>query len=239
MTYANFKTMVLSYMNRSSAVLTSGSLDYVLLAMNDARRAAQREYTFNLLRTTAFANCSLAPVSLLTDFDTDDTAGTLRVVKQIDAVYEYSTASVSGTTRYYRLNKVPFFRQSVFEQELAISPTYAGGVRNNPVPGSLQAAKQFIYQQGTNVHHSTLSTPAWFMFDVIYWDADHAGGAVEDVWLTYFVDWLKWATILQLNQYLKDTERFPVDAQFVAQLWEGVKQFDAQQGASTDSISLN
>lgn len=236
MTYANFKTTVLGYVARASGTFTSGSLDYVLAAMNDARRAAQRQYTFNLNRSTAFAQMSLAPTSMLTDFDVLPTGGTLKVVKQIDAVWEYSSESVSGTTRYYRLNKIPFFRHSVFEQELDWSPSVFGGTTQTN--GQLRSAKQFVYMQGVNVFHSTLTTPTWFMFDVIEWLADHDGGSGEDIFLTYFVDWLKYATILNMNQYLQASERFPIDAAFMERLWTSVKQFDSQQGASMGTIAF-
>lgn len=239
MTYANFKTTVLSYTNRASATFTSGALDYVLIAMNDARRSAQRQYTFNLARRTAFAQVSLAPTSLLTDFDADPTgAGATVVVKQLDGAYEYASASVSGTTRYYRTNQMILTRHSAFAMEADISPVYFGSTSTQQ-PGQLAAAKQFIYLQGSNVYHSTLTTPTWYLFDVIEWIADHDGGSGEDIFLTYFVDWLKYATIMNMNQYLKDGERFPIDAQFVASLWESVKQFDAQQGAATGSIMLD
>lgn len=239
MTYTNFKTMVLSYVNRSSTLFTEGSLDYVLIAMNDARRAAQRDYTFNLNRTTAFAQLSIHPVSLLTDFDTLPTGGVLRAVKQVDAVYEYSNATVGGSTRYFRTAKMPFRRQSHFEQSLPYSSTALGGLTTVvQASTTLSNGDQFIYQQGVNVAHSTLTDLTWYMFDVIEWLADHDGGASEDIFLTYFVDWLKYATLLNLNQYLKDTERFAIDSVFVDNLFSSVKQFDSQQGAATGAIDL-
>jgi hypothetical protein len=238
MTYADFKTTVLSYVNRSSSIFTSGSLDYVLAAMNDARRAAQRDYTFNLNRTPAFVQLSLNGQSLLTDFDTTPVSTTLIVMKQVDAVYEYDSASVSGTTKYYRTAKIPYFRQSVFELELKTSAAYLSG-STTQVVGTEAITKQFAYMQGVKMYHSTLTTPTWVMVDGVEWLADHAGGAVEDIFLTYFADWLKYATLMNLNQFLKDGERFSIDATFFNNLWESVKQFDAQQGASTGAISLD
>jgi hypothetical protein len=238
MTYANFKTMVLSYVNRASAVYTSGSLDYVLIAMNDARRDAQRRYAFNLLRGTAFGQLSLAPCSLLTDFDTTPVSTTLQVVKQIDAVYEYGSATVSGTTRYYRTNRIPFHRQSVFETELAWSATAFGG-QASAGDFSIASARSFAYQQGTDVFHSQLTTPTWFLFDVIKWMTDHDGGASEDIFLTYFTDWLKWATLLNLNAFLKDVEQVKVSSSLLIDSWNSVKQFDSQQGASVGAMNLD
>ena len=242
MTYANFKQSVLDYVNRTSTVFTSStSIDYVLQAMNDARRAAQREYTFNLLRRQAFAQVSIAPTSLLTDFDADPTgSGALVIVKQVDAVFEYGTASVGGASKYYRTNKIPCYRHSQFEVELEYSSTVYGGVATTTV-GTLATAKQWVYLQGSNVYHSSLTTAAWLMFDVVEFMADHAGGSstVEDIWLTYFLDWLKYATIMNLNQFLKDTERLPVDNKYYLDLWKSVKQFDSQLSVAGTSMNLD
>jgi hypothetical protein len=237
MTYADFKTTVLSYANRSSAVFTSGSLDYVLAAMNDARRAAQREYTFTLNRRTAFAQLSLAPCSLLTDFDTTPASGTLCVVKQVDAIFNYGTANVGATAYYYRTEKVLFQRHSAFDT-LQFAPETLGGTPTI-VSGVLAQSKQFAYIQGTGLVHSTLTTPTWYLCDVVEWLADHAGDTTQDIFLTYFADWLKYATLMNLNQFLKDGERFPIDSAFVGRLWESVKQYDSQMGASTGAIDLN
>lgn len=235
MTYANFKTTVLSYVNRNSAVFTSGSLDYVLAAMNDARRAAQRDYTFNLNRTVGFVEVSLVGKSLLTDFDATPN-GTAMVVKQVDAVYEYSTATVGGNTAYYRTARLPYYRQSQFERELPLAGgTF--GVETSIAPQDILTNQMgFVYVQGTKIYHSRLTTPQWLMCDVVEILPDHDGGSSEDIFLTYFSDWLKYATILNMNQFLKEEYRFQIDMVFYNQLWESVKQFDAHQSAASGAL---
>lgn len=234
--YADFKTTVLGLANRSAA--TAGAIDLVLMAMNDAVREAQRNYSFTLNKRIAFAQVSLAPVSMLTDFDADATgAGTLVVVKEIEACYEYATVTISGTPRYYRTAKVPFWKHSAFQREVNLSASTFGS--NTVIVGSLQNNTQFVYKQGNNVFHSTSSVPSFLMFDVVEWLADHDGGAGTNVFLTYFVDWLRYATLVALNQYLKDSERFQYDETIMNQKWESVKQYDAQQDASSGMITLD
>lgn len=238
MTYANFKTAVLSYINRSSTVFTVSGTDYVLTAMNDARRDAQRRYTFNMLRKQAFAQFSLAPCDMLADFDTTPVSTTAQLVKQVEAVFEYGEASVSGTTRYYRTNRVPFHRQSVFETELPVSST-AFGTALSTSASTLGPLGSFIYQQGTSLYHSLLTTPTWFMCDIVAWLDDHDGGASQDIFLTYHTDWLKWATLVNLNAYLKDTEQIQVSARLLSNSWDSVMQYDSQQGASSGALNLD
>jgi hypothetical protein len=238
MTYANFKTTVLSYLNRAAATFTSGSLDYVLAAMNDARRAAQRGYTFNLARRPAFVDVSLVGKSLLTDFKSAPSGSTTVVVKQIDDIYEYSSTTVGSTTAYYRTAMIPYRRISQFQLgELPQSTSVDGSI--DIADTTTDSISGFCYIQGTTLYHSTLATATWVMCDVVEMIADHDGGSSEDIFLTYFVDWLKYATLLNLNQFLKDSERFPIDAQFMQTLWDSVKQYDAQQSAASGAISLD
>lgn len=238
--YSVFKETVLSQANRASSVFTSPttSIDMVLVAMNNARRQAQRNYTFEIFRQPAYAAVSMAGVSLLTDFDANPTgAGALVVVKQIDGVYEYGTATVGATTVYYRTNRVPFWRHSQFNRELGISPSTFGGTQT--ILGSLQTADAFVYQQGTNVYHSNLSTPTYYLFDVVAWLPDHDGGAGTDFFLTYGADWLQMQTIKNMNAYLKDTEQVQVSSALLDEAWNSMKQFDAQLAASTWATNLD
>lgn len=235
MTYANFRDAVLSYSNRFAATFTTeGSQDVVLAAMNDARKAAQRLYTFNLNRQPTFCSFSLVGKSLLTDFTTVPN-GTVIAVKQIDGVYEYYSTLVGSTTAYYRTAKMKMMRHSAFEKELAYSDqTLVNNMRQTYVtpPGQmLRTPMNFVYLQGVKMYHSQLTTPQSYMCDSVVFLPDHDGGTSQDIFLSYFSDWLKYATIMYLNQFIKDTERIQIDKLFVDGLWESVKQYDSQQAA--------
>lgn len=227
MTYTNFKDLVASYSNRLGALFASvGAQDVVLAAMNDARRDAQRRYVFNHTRRQAFVQLSLAPASFLTDFDADPTgAGAAVVVRRLESLWEYGSTTVGATTRYYPTNPVPIRSMATFGQVLP--------VRQWPLSASYGQTTlttvNFAYIQGTNVLHSTLSTPAWFLADVYAFLADHDGGASEDWFLTYGLDWLKFATLTNLNTWLKDGEQIAVNAQAMQAAWNSMTNFDAQQ----------
>ena len=232
MTYANFKDQVVSYMNRAAAaVVTVGAQDLVLAAMNDARRWAQREYAFDGNATQAFVSLSMISKSLLTDFYTTPALSTAVAVKRVDALYEYASTTVGATTVYYPTLQIELRRRN------AIRPY----IPADPLATALSAPSlsTFAYVHGTTIAHTNLTTATVVMADVIKFMADHAGDSTEDIWLTYYTDWLKFATLANLNIWLKDSERTVIDQNLVATLWASVKRHDAQQAVSTDDLSLD
>jgi hypothetical protein len=238
MKYSQFKQNVLGFVNRNSEVFNKPNTDLVLSSMNDVRRAAQREYTFNLNRISAFVEVSMIGQSLLEDFYAAPVATDSIVAKQVEALYEYRTTAVGATAVYGRTAKIRFHSLTQMQRELAGG--YHGDsrtvyVRNNET----QELNSFCYLQGTKLFHSSSTTPTWIMADVVEFLPDHDGGSEQDIFLTYFADWLKWSTILDLNQYLNKNDRFQLDLKMIDGLWESVRQFDAQQAASTGSISLD
>lgn len=236
MKYSQFKQDVMAFVNRNAQVFSQPNTDYVLTAMNSVRRFAQREYAFNLNRKPAFVEVSMIGQSLLTDFYGAPDGDAL-VVKQIDNLFEYGTAAVEGTTVYFRSNNIRFDTVGQMAREVA-ALTERNGVLvvrpNQTVP-----LNAFCYLQGVKLYHSSLTVPTWIMADVIEFLPDHNGGTDEDIFLTYFADWLKWATIFELNQYLNKADRFSLDIAVLDRAWESVRQFDAQQAVSTGSISLD
>lgn len=238
MTYTQFKQNVLGFVGRNNTIFSAPNTDLVLASMNDVRRAAQREYTFNLNRVAAFVEVSMIGKSLLEDFYATPAETTSLAVKQVDALYEYRTATVGTTTVYSRTGKVRFHSLGQMTREVPDAVQTGRGVvavRAN----CREDLNPFCYLQGTKLYHSSLTVPTWIMADVVEFLPDHTGSTDEDIFLTYFADWLKWATILDLNQYLAKDNRFPLDLKMIDGLWESVRQFDAQQAASTGSITLD
>lgn len=226
MTVADFKDNVVSYSNRIAALYTTvGSKDIVIQAMNDVRLAAQRRYKFNLAKQWAFAPLSLKPVSLLSDFKTTPGGSTTVVVNRLDSLWEYGTTSVSSTTVYYPTKELDIRSMA----ELG----YAVPARPWPTQGTdVVTMSTFAYKHGTNLYHSNLTTPTSFMASVVGLLPDLVVGDTPDFFLTYFSDWLKFATLMSLNIWLKDSERFQFDAQMMTTLWDSVTQFDSQQQQS-------
>jgi hypothetical protein len=231
MTIADFEATVASYMNRPLASWTVGGLDMILQAVNDCRRAAQRDYAFELFERMAFVQLSQNPANIMTDFKADPSgAGATVQIRIIRGLWEY----VQNGAIYTRTRQLDLRSLSTWRQELPFKDTpltvYDATQQRQP-----QNLRQFAYMQGMNVYHSAVLPPQWFLADVVEWQPDLAIDSDPDVFLIYFADWLKWATIAQLNGYLKEDQRVMISAQAMSAAWENVKQFDAQITASTSA----
>lgn len=234
-TLANFKQQVANYMNRTLASLTSvNSQDMLLTAINNARRSAQRDHAFELNRVDAFLTTSMVGANWMTGCKTTPGGATAVLMRRIDSVWNYTTATIDVTTIYPRTSKIDMGNAADFKRELPMfnGPTDAINWQ------SLQVRRPFGYYSGATLYiNSTVSSP--YLLNGIKWLDDMADGDSPELFLTYFTDWLLWATIIQLNMYLKDSERFPVDNATVARLWESVKMFDGQFANSGDVANLD
>ena len=240
MTLANFKARIYGFINRTSTVFTtteSASIDQVLYALNDARRSAQREHMFEMLRGDAFLSTSEIGANWQTGCKTTPGGATARLMKRVDSVYNFSTSTTPAGTLYARTSKIDFGHVGDFKREL---PTDSGTeFLVQTASSSILARRKFAYLNGANLHIVAVDTAANVMLNGITFLDDLADGDAADIFLTYFPDWLHWATLIQLNQFLKDSERINIDASFVGKLWQSVKEMDGQIANSGDSVTLD
>lgn len=234
MTITDFKTMVAAYLNRSVASLTVGGVDLLLQAMNDARRAAQRDHTFELLRTeNAFLATSQAGANWMTACKTAPGGATPVLMRRVDEVWNYGTSS-APSTNYPRTTRVDFGYTGQFKRDL---PEADSNVTIYPQDYTIQ--KQFAYIVGENLYVTTVGAATTYKLVGVKWLDDLTGAETPDIFLTYFTDWFKFATLSALNVYLKDSERFPIDAAVVDRMWASVKSYDGSIANSGESINLD
>jgi hypothetical protein len=231
-TIANFKAQVANYMNRTATSFTSvNSQDMLLAAMNNARRAAQRDYAFELNRKDAFLTTSIAGANWMTGCKTTPGGATAQLMRRVDSIYLYSTQD----TNYIRTQRIDLGGVGDYKRELPVNMGSVGQLITNPTT----TQRPFAYLEGQSLKVTTYSTATTFMLNGIAFLDDLADGDNPDIFLTYFTDWFLWATIIQLNLYLKDTERFPVDLPTVDRLWKSVKEFDGQMANAGDGATLD
>lgn len=239
MTITNFKNWVYGYINRSSSLFTTtegGSVDQVLYAMNSARRAAQRTYAFELLRRDAFLATSEVGANWQTGAKSTPGGATAVLMRRIDSVWNYSATSVTAGTIYPRTSRIRFLpNPGEFKNDVSVDP---GALSLDTATSSVLARPKFAYLNGSTLCITTVSTSTNVLINGISFLDDLAGSEDPDIFLTYFTDWFFWATLIQLNQFLKDDQRVPIDLSFVERLWLTVKQMDGDIANSGDMAMM-
>lgn len=235
MTISNFKSLVAAYMNRSTASLTSvNSQDILLQAMNDARRAAQRDHAFEMLATEdAYLATSSSGANWQTAAKTTPAGATAILMRRVDEVWNYTTASAVATY-YPRTTRIPYNQKGVFRRVL---PTVDNTTITNPQQYTVQ--DRWAYSTGANLYLTNAGSSTIVKLIGIKWLDDLTGAEDPDIFLTYFTDWFKYATIAALNIYLKDSERFPIDVTILNAMWASVKTLDGEVANQGDMASLS
>jgi hypothetical protein len=210
----------------------TASIDQVTYAMNDAILAAQREYAFELNRTDAFLTTSEVGANWMTGCKTTPGGATAVLMRRIDSIWNYSTTGVTAGTVYARTSRLDFGTSNSFRR---LVPVDAGTLTLDQQYLST-ARKKFAYVQGPLLKVSTVGTATPVLVDGIKIVTTNAD---DDIFLTYFSDWFHWATLIQLNQFLKDSERINIDLVFVNKLWQSVKEMDGQIANAGDIATLD
>lgn len=240
MTISNFKARIYGFINRASTIFTTtegASIDQVLYAMNAARQAAQREHTFELNRADVFLSTSEVGANWMTGCKTTPGGATAALMKRVDSVWNYTTNSVSAGTVYARTTRIDFGHVNDFRREVGVD---SGAEFESQTATSIaQFRRKFAYMNGQNLHVVSVDTASNVLLNGIKWLDDLTGNETTDIFQIYFVDWWFWATLIQLNQFLKASERINIDASFVGRLWQSVKEMDGQIANSGDNVSLD
>ena len=234
MTIANFKVMLAAYLNRPAASLVVGAVDLLLEAMNDARRAAQRAHAFELLRTeNAFLGTSQAGANWQTGCKTTPGGATAMLMRRVDEVWNYSV-STAPTTCYLRTTRIPFSYSGQFRRELPVADS-----QQIQYPLDYFLTNRFAYAVGPMLFVTTVNAVTNYKLVGIQWLDDLSGAEGPDIFLTYYTDWFKYATLGALNVYLKDSERFPIDATLMDAMWTSVKAHDGMIANMGESVDLD
>lgn len=223
-------------MNRTAGSFTVGTQDNLLNAMNDARRAAQRAHNFELLRTgDAYLTTSSGGAPWTTGCKTTPGGGTAILMKRIDSVWQYSSTVISSTTYYIPTARVPFDTSGDLKRNLPVVNTAYLTV-NQQTPF---VTAQFAYVVGINLFCTAIPGTATYKLYGIQWMDDLTGSEGPDIFLTYFTDWFRIATIFFLNTYLKDNERFPIDAQVLSAAFKSMTQMDGDVANMGEQANLD
>lgn len=232
MTIADFKKRVGAVVNRNPTLFVVDGYDNLLAAMNDARRMAQRDHSFQLLKRDFFIKVGPTGAVWAVCKATPSDAGTNVQIKRIDTLWNFAPANGA----YFRTSFIDGGVQGDFRRSLPLYDTSNLIITNQP---STFVRRTFWYLQGDKLFVTNSGDEIWYLADGVVFLDDLTNDSTPDIFLTYFTDWLVYATVGALNFYLKDSERFPIDATVTSRLWESVKQFDGEIANSGQWTNLD
>jgi len=208
MTFLNFKSLVAAYLNRKVADFTVNGVDVIGDAVNDAKRAAQREHDFVKNRTIGFITLTNGGVEMSGMKVTP--GGSALAVKKLLSVWLYST---SGST-YTRISRI----EPVASSELGYM--LPGSVVAGVIPASDMTTRYF-YQVGTKLY-CTGDATVDVLCEVVQQRADYSADGDEDFFLQEYKDWMLLKTVEQLNFFLKEDQRVQISQGVMNARWDSV-----------------
>lgn len=235
----NFVDTVLGYAQRdaTSFVSKTNSVDLVLSAINQMRRQAQQAYDFEQLKTVGAIQINgssgapwKTPSGNYGPF-TSDAPGSALVLKQIDAVFNY-TKDTQGNMQ--PTNAIPFDNTRWFRRLLPVNmgfPFSQVFPQNPPFYyNTIPTQAMFAYVVGPTFYVNTATAPAWYMIFAQQALADLSGSETSDFFIDNYSQWLLYATIQALNLYLKEDQRVQISMAMVTDAWNKVVFDDAKKG---------
>lgn len=224
MTWSDFTSTVLAFLNRASAdIPTIGSTTLLVTSANFAKLEAQRRHSFKMARSVAFASPTIDGVSLST-LCTDPNASPVVSVslKRLEQMWQYTTVA-NGVTNYYRRTmRIPAMTLGDLKGEY---PSTVGFDPRIPPVNIQPTMTQEWYIQGTSLYLIGATTAQPVMCDIVQWLPPY-DGTTTDFFLTYHADWLVYATLEHMNQFLKEDQRVPIDEKLMERKWKSVITFD-------------
>lgn len=239
-------------MRRSQAAFLSGNSatgDNVLFALNDSRKQAQQMYDWQALRTTGAIHLNGAaggpwgyPIANFGPYTSDSgTAftGALRL-KKIDSIWNYSK-DTSGNM--LPTNRIDFATEQQYKHLL---PTNMGYPFTQVYPSSppyyyntIPAQQMFAFVVGTNLYVNTCNAASWFMIRALQLLPDLDGSETSDFFIDNYQTWLLYATIQNLNGFLKEDQRIILSNTIVQAAWNAATFQDGGQGAMGEWSNLD
>lgn len=225
-------------MTRNETDFVSGTVDQLLLAINDARRYAQRKYNFRRLRTEGFLQTSMLGAVFTTAYPTPVVSAPSAItVKLIEKVYNYTTRSVAAGTLYERTAELDYRRESELYKSLPMS-----GVGTTRSPNTFltmpTAGRSVAWTKGQKLFINSESLE-WYLLDIVEQKPDLIGTETSDFFIDNAPDWLLFKSIQMLNGYLKEDHRVAISQRALEDSWETFTQFDSDVDNANDAVDLD
>lgn len=242
LTFAQIRSEVAAYMNRTEASFVIGSVDILKRAVNKARKSAEMRRNFELCRLSV----KVPSVSLSTggslDTAVDNADGVTAVnVKLVERAFLQLNGS--GDTVPVEFNSRNYHIQRLRRRYDDITSTSDV----TPAQQSVLFQGLTVVQQGRTVYVSPPNSIQFggastipVFFDAVRWRPDYSADADTDFFLDHCTEYILYRSIYQLNLHLKEDQRVAVSAAALADAWAAVVEWDKSLIAGTvDDFSLD
>ena len=227
-TFAEMKTMVAAYMQRDATTFTVNAVDLLGKAVNQARKWAEMERSFELNRVQTQLAISLqngtdiSGMVLASDGTTPVTVKS--IIKGFLALPDAATAvfPIDVITRDKHLERVErhYDRVNNLTDLPKGTPNFVGYMAVVRLGNLLYLAPNdsTLYNNATSVT---------VKFDSYKFLADYSADGDTDFFLTTCENFMLLRSCYQLNFFLKDDQRVPISAAVMESAWNAVVRWDA------------
>lgn len=232
MSFDQIKAQLAAYMGRSQSAFIVNGVDLLGMAVNNARKFAERKRHFELARCSVI----LPSVSTTTGASLSSAValdGTTPVaVKAIERAY--LTDSSGG--------QFPIETTSRARYTARVGARYAEVGRLNETIQRADVSYFALVQLGDTVFVAPApdTNPFVLTLDVVRWMPEYRLPTDEDFFLQHGADFLLYRSILELNFLLKEDQRVVIGSQAVDQAWVSLVDWDSQLvDGGVDSVNLD
>lgn len=147
-------------------------------------------------------------------------------VKKINSCWQFS----AGTNE--RIRQIDFIRSTDLKNVIPTLYDLNTEPQVNPV-----TFKNRAYVEGNKFYITGFSAPTQVLLDVYRILPGYTNDNETDFFISDLTDWMLFQTLLQLNAYLKETERIQVSKALLDSAWDTILQNDNEFAGNNDSAN--
>lgn len=217
--FKQLKDVILGCATRAPESFQSGTTNFVDVAINNAVIFAQRQHDFEWNKGEVSIECN--PRGLITSAIDEDSQQPVQLKRIIKAFGENKPTGVLDVSFPY-LSRVSQVGDNT-KAQLNHSPVYEGWPR--------------VIHQGQTIYLTPIPTanPHKLYFEAVKWLPRLCRDCDSNFLFHYAFDFLMYRSIVELNFFLKEDERFNVTKTMLEESWRSVVNWDTSLVSATET----
>lgn len=216
-TFAEIKHAVLGCVTRISSSFQSGSVNLVDIAINNAITHAQRQRDFEWCKGVVKVSCN--PKGSLMLAQPEEGSNTPVIIKRI--VKAYGTEQPTGHDE----KAIKYLSRA--SQTTDNTQAYSAGI---------QLCGPAVIHDGQHVYITPAQTGQyWLWFYAVKWLPRLVLDSDTNFLLVYGFDYVMYRALVELNFYIKEDERFPVNKTLLTDTWSSLVDWDVSLLSPTET----